>query len=92
MFQAEDELRQGEESKLNTNTETDSDGQVMQDLMEPLHEARELDKLDSGDSVLNVSCSSCSDLGAVELSLAEAERKIAKLLRVKEKLVAVEVS
>ena len=44
------------------------------------------------DSVLNVSCSSCSDLSLVELSLAEAERKIAKLLKVKEKLVAIEVS
>jgi hypothetical protein len=49
---------------------------------------RELD----GESVLNVSCSSCSDLSTVEQSLVDAERKIAKLLKVKEKLVAIEVS
>ncbi len=48
---------------------------------------RELD----GESVLNVSCSSCSDLSTVEQSLVDAERKIAKLLKVKEKLVAIEV-
>jgi hypothetical protein len=47
--------------------------------------------MDSGESVLNVSCSSCSDLSAVEQALAEAEAKIAKLLKVKEKLVAIEV-
>ncbi len=45
-----------------------------------------------GESVLNVSCSSCSDLSTVEQSLVDAERKIAKLLKVKEKLVAIEVS
>ena len=48
--------------------------------------------LSPDESVLNVSCSSCSDLSAVEHSLVEAERKIAKLLKVKEKLVAIEVS
>jgi hypothetical protein len=49
-------------------------------------------ELDGGESVLNVSCSSCSDLSTVEQSLVDAERKIAKLLKMKEKLVAIEVS
>ena len=41
--------------------------------------------------VLNLSGSSCSDISQLELSLEEAEEKIAGLLRVKEKLVQVQV-
>jgi pSer/pThr/pTyr-binding forkhead associated (FHA) protein len=41
-------------------------------------------------SVLNLSGSSCSDISQLELSLEEAEEKIAGLLRVKEKLVLVQ--
>jgi len=40
--------------------------------------------------VLNLSGSSCSDISQLELSLEEAEEKIAGLLRVKEKLVQVQ--
>ena len=36
--------------------------------------------------------SSCSDISQLELSLEEAEGKIGRLLKVKEKLVVVEVS
>ena len=46
---------------------------------------------DPNESALNLSCSSCSDLSTVERALAEAEEKIAKLLRVKGKLVAMQV-
>jgi len=41
-------------------------------------------------SVLNLSGSSCSDISQLELSLEEAEEKIAGLLKVKEKLVLVQ--
>merc|ERR1712142_1288848 len=40
--------------------------------------------------VLNLSASSCSDISQLELSLEEAEEKIAGLLKVKEKLVQVQ--
>merc|ERR1712083_475083 len=40
--------------------------------------------------VLNLSGSSCSDISQLELSLEEAEGKIAGLLKVKEKLVQVQ--
>ena len=41
--------------------------------------------------VLNLSASSCSDISQLEMSLEEAEEKIANLLKVKEKLVVVQV-
>jgi hypothetical protein len=41
--------------------------------------------------VLNLSASSCSDISQLEISLEEAEEKIAGLLKVKEKLVIVQV-
>jgi len=40
--------------------------------------------------VLNLSASSCSDISQLEMSLEEAEEKIANLLKVKEKLVVVQ--
>ena len=42
--------------------------------------------------VLNLSASSCSDISQLEISLEEAEDKIVGLLKVKEKLVLVQVS
>jgi len=47
----------------------------------------DLSPKESGGDILNVSASSCSDVSVLEMSLSEAEEKIAGLLKLKEKLV-----
>ena len=74
-------------SASETNTDTIKPSSAK--LNDSAHE--ELSPLDSSDSALNISCSSCGDLSAVECALAAAEEKIAKLLRAKEKLISIQV-
>lgn len=92
---AEQENPREESRFLNTHrlsaseTNTDTIKPSSAKLNDSAHE--ELSPLDSSDSALNISCSSCGDLSAVECALAAAEEKIAKLLRAKEKLIYIQV-
>jgi len=45
---------------------------------------------DGGESLLNLSCSSCSEFSQVEIALSEAEIKIAQLLKLRENLIKVQ--
>ena len=74
-------------SASETNTDTIKPSSAKFD--DSAHE--EVSALDSSESALNISCSSCGDLSAVECALAAAEEKIAKLLRAKEKLISIQV-
>jgi len=98
------ETHNGEDSTASTSnsstTQQQSLGSRTVDLGEPLASSNS-ERMERADLNLStasslglnesaLSCSSCSDLSSVERALVEAEEKIAKLLKVKESLVAIQ--